>query len=149
MIEIEARINGNTIVSDSDIAGVQGSGKGSFLKLRFAENWGNLTKRVIFTNAKGLNPVVVVLTIDKLLENDEGKLQNYGIYVPPEALEFKGSILWIIEGVTSEGIIYYTCREEMQVLSGMSKLFADAVESQDLTPSQAAQKPPPPKSARR
>ena len=53
MREIEVKINGDTVVSDSDIAGVQGSGKGSFLKLRFSAEWSDLTKRILFTNSKG------------------------------------------------------------------------------------------------
>ncbi len=78
MREIEIKVNGNDIISESDIAGVQGSGGGSFLKLRFAENWENLTKRIIFTNARGLNPVVIVLGTDLLLEDDP-TLSNYEV----------------------------------------------------------------------
>lgn len=139
LLDVNVIIDGIAVVSSSDIAGVQGSGKGSNLKLHFAESWKDLTKRIIFTNARGLNPVVIILGINDLLEEDNGQLRNYGISVPKEALEFNGSILWIVEGTTADGVIYYTAREEMKVLSGMSKLFADAVASQDLTPSQAAQ----------
>ena len=95
MQKIEVTISDNTIVSKSDIAGVMGSSVGSTLVLRFGESWKGLTKRLIFTNARGLNPVIITLGIDSLTEDDNGQLLNYEISVPGEALEFSGDIIWL------------------------------------------------------
>ncbi len=139
MREINVYINGDAVISSSDIAGVQGSGKGSFLKFRFAENWHGLTKRVIFTNAKGLNPVVIILGVTELLEDDNGNLLNYGINVPPEALEFPGEIFFIAEGTTAGGKVLFSAKEKMSVIFGVSAAMRDLVGATDVPPSQAAQ----------
>ena len=61
---IEIKVSGNHLWKDNDLAGVQGEGNITFLRITFDGGWAGFAKSITFFDARGKNPVKRVLTTD-------------------------------------------------------------------------------------
>lgn len=98
---IEVKIGGNHLWKDSNLAGVQGEGNVTALRITFDEGWSGYAKSITFFNAKGRNPVKRVLTAD-LLEDAAKSTLVYLCKIPPEPLEEAGRCSFVIEGYVND-----------------------------------------------
>lgn len=96
---INIKVGGYHLSKDSNLAGVCGSGNAVSLCISFDAVWKAYAKKIVFWNARGLNPVERILTIDLLREaTDEAEV--YMVPIPAEPLEFSGNMTFVIEGYT-------------------------------------------------
>jgi len=98
---IEIKIGGNHLWKDSNLAGVQGEGNVTDLRITFDEGWSGYAKSITFFNAKGKNPVKRNLTAD-LLEDITKSTLVYLCKIPPEPLTEAGRCSFVIEGYVDE-----------------------------------------------
>ena len=102
---IEVKINGQFSSKSSKCAGVRGEGNVTSLRITFDQSWQGYGKRIIWRNAKGLNPVAVILDTQSLIDPENSQL-GYITYIPPEPLEFAGWCSFTVEGYSEdEGIV--------------------------------------------
>ena len=98
---IEVKIGGNHLWKDSNLAGVQGEGNVTSLRISFDEGWGGYAKSITFFNAKGKNPVKRTLTVD-LLEDITKSTLVYLVKIPPEPMTEAGRCSFVIEGFVDD-----------------------------------------------
>lgn len=98
---IEIKIGGNHLWKDTNLAGVQGEGNVTDLRITFDEGWSGYAKSITFFNAKGKNPVKRTLTAD-LLEDITKSTLVYLCKIPPEPLTEAGRCSFVIEGYVDE-----------------------------------------------
>lgn len=91
MIRIE--ISGNDIWQSAKNCGVSGEGNSTELLITFSDDWSEYAKKVVFFDARGENPVAVLLTGAN--EKTEGE---YLIKIPAEPLKYEGDIEYVIDG---------------------------------------------------
>ena len=132
---IEMKVGGSHLWKDSNLAGVQGEGNVTDLRITFDEGWSGFAKSITFFDAKGRNPVKRNLTTD-LLEDSAKSTLVYLCKVPPEPLAYAGNCSFVIEG-------YFKDKRQRAVETKMEVLAAretdDAVVPGAPTPSQAEQ----------
>lgn len=94
---IEIKVGGSHLWKDSNLAGVQGEGNVTDLRITFDEGWSGFAKSITFFDAKGKNPVKRNLTAD-LLEDSAKSTLVYLCKIPPEPLVHVGRCSFVIEG---------------------------------------------------
>ena len=98
---IEVKVGGSHLTKDSRCAGVRGEANVTRLKITFDEGWDNYAKTVTFWDARGGNPVKVLLTTD-LLENISRSTRIYLVPIPAEPMAITGELTFVIEGFKGE-----------------------------------------------
>jgi len=95
---IQVQVNGNFIRKDSKNAGVQGEGNVTSLHIVFSEDWKSFSKRIVWRDAQGENPVAVLLenSVEKLAAG--GEALRFETVIPAEALAVPGWCSFVIEG---------------------------------------------------
>lgn len=95
---INVNVNGEFVKKDSKNAGVQGEANVTTLHIVFSTEWEEFSKRIVWRNAMGENPVSVLLTheVEELLE-DQDPL-TFDTPIPAEPLAEAGWCSFTIEG---------------------------------------------------
>lgn len=132
---IEIKVSGNHLWKDNDLAGVQGEGNITFLRITFDQGWAGYAKSITFFDARGKNPVKRVLTTD-LLEDAAQSTLVYRVSIPKEPLAVAGWCSFVIEGYLDE-VRQRAVETELKVLP--AKDTGDAVVPGAPTPTQAEQ----------
>lgn len=95
---INVAVNGNFVRKDSKNAGVQGEANVTTLHIVLSEDWEEFSKRIIWRDAQGENPVSVLLFGSvKDLVNGKDPLV-FDTPIPAEALALHGWCSFTIEG---------------------------------------------------
>lgn len=94
---IDIFIKGSYLQKNNNIGGIQGEGNVTTLHITFDDSWTNLAKSITFWNAKGENPVKVLLTNDKLVEI-RNSLLEFNVLIPAEPLAVEGDMIFVIDG---------------------------------------------------
>lgn len=128
---INIAVNGLFTEKSSKNAGVQGEGNSSALVITFDDSWEDYSKRIIWRDAHGENPVSILFAESYLQSNG-----SYIIPIPSEPLALPGWCGFTIEGyaAATPTQIAMTVTEAMQVLPA-ENYYAPA----EPTPSQAMQ----------
>lgn len=132
---IEVEVSGDFLNKDSDQAGTQHEANATTLRITFDESWDSYAKSVTFWDARGLNPVTRVLTVD-LLEDITKDTRVYLCPIPGEPLAVAGRFQFVIEG--------YVGGQRQRAVGDVLKArpaprVADNVPATDPTPTQAQQ----------
>lgn len=90
---INVKVGGNYLSKDNKNAGVRGEANVTKLRISFDEGWDGYAIKVIFWNARGLNPVSILL--EPHLE--ESRLV-YLVPIPAEPMKETGKLTFVIEG---------------------------------------------------
>lgn len=90
---INVKVGGNYLSKDNKNAGVRGESNVTKLRITFDEGWDGYAIKVIFWNARGLNPVSILL--EPHLE--ESRLV-YLVPIPAEPMKETGKLTFVIEG---------------------------------------------------
>lgn len=94
---IDIFIKGSYLQKNNNIGGIQGEGNVTTLHITFDDSWADLAKSITFWNAKGENPVKVLLTNDKLVEI-RNSLLEFNVPIPAEPLAVEGDMIFVIDG---------------------------------------------------
>lgn len=94
---IDMFVKASYIQKNNNIGGVRGEGNVTTLHLIFDDSWTGMAKSITFWNAKGENPVKVLLTNDNLVEIRESLLE-FNVLIPAEPLVFEGDMIFVIDG---------------------------------------------------
>ena len=105
---INVKVGGNHLIKDSKNAGVRGEANVTKLRITFDEGWDGYTKKITFWNARGLNPVCIILS--GLAENET----TYLVPIPNEPMEEAGMLTFVIEG-TDDDKVQRSVRDELEV----------------------------------
>lgn len=132
---INIKVSGNHLTKDGNLAGVQGEGNVTFLRITFDAGWDGLAKHLTWWDACGENPVKVILGADKL-ENLAHDTRTYLCEIPREPLTEAGWCSFVIDGYIAEQR-QRTVEDKLKVLPANSA--EDAPYPSDPTPSQAEQ----------
>lgn len=132
---IEVRVDGSHIRKDNRYAGVQHEGNTTRLRITFDESWDGYAKKVTWWDAKGENPVEILLGADKL-EDVTRSTRVYLCYIPPEPLAESGECTLVIDGYT-DGHRQRSAADRLVVREAPYE--EEAGESTDPTPTQAEQ----------
>ena len=93
MINIE--INGNELYQSGKNCGVCGEANSTSITVAFLDDWEGYAKRIVFYDARGENPVTVLLTdVNKV----SGEKETYVIKIPAEPLQYEGEIDYVVTG---------------------------------------------------
>lgn len=95
---IECQVSNEYVKGAGVVAGAAGSHHDVVLRLKFGEMWDGLTKSIVWHNAKGLNPVVTLITGSMLVP---GTTDTYDVLIPAEPKEFEGDMVVSIKGSTT------------------------------------------------
>lgn len=133
--QINILIDGSHLTKDRGMAGVQYEGNSTLLRIKFDESWDNLAKSVTWWNAKGLNPVVRVLTVD-MLEDIQSSTRVYLCPIPAEPLTEAGMCTFVIDGFL-DGKRQRSISDQLKVTA--APYAANAGAAADPTPTQAEQ----------
>ena len=132
---INILVDGSHLTKDRGTAGVQHEGNSTVLRIKFDETWDNLAKSVTWWNAKGLNPVVRVLTVD-MLEDIQTDTRIYRCPIPAEPLTEAGMCTFVIDGFL-DGKRQRSVSDQLKVTP--APYAANAGTTADPTPTQAEQ----------
>ena len=132
---IEVKVVGNHLIKDNKNAGVRGEANVTQLRIAFDESWEHYAKKVTFWDARGLNPVERLLTVD-YLENIVESTLIYLVPIPAEPLAEAGMLTFVIDGY-NEGKIQRSLSDRLSVKD--APIPVNPVEPVDPTPSQVEQ----------
>lgn len=132
---INVSVGGNYLKKDKKVAGVRGEANVTSLRITFDSGWDNYAKTVTFLDARGQNPVNVVLGVN-LLEDVAKDKRVYLVPIPAEPMAVSGELTFIIEGVL-DNKIQKSFADRLEVKDAPET--AGAVNSVDPTPSELAQ----------
>ena len=94
MIRVE--INENDIRQSGKNGGVCGEGNSTNMEIVFVSGWDEYVKKVVFYDARGENPVIVLLTDgNRLMDKAE---ETYLIKIPSEPLKREGKAEFVVDG---------------------------------------------------
>lgn len=132
---IQVKVSGDYLTKDTDQAGTQHEANATRLRITFDESWDSYAKSVTFWDARGLNPVTRVLTVD-LLEDITKDTRIYLCPIPGEPMAIAGKFQFVIEG--------YVGAQRQRAVGDVLRArpaprVADIVPSVDPTPTQAQQ----------
>ncbi len=132
---IQVKVSGDYLTKDTDQAGTQHEANATRLRITFDESWDSYAKSVTFWDARGLNPVTRVLTVD-LLEDITKDTRIYLCPIPGEPMAIAGKFQFVIEG--------YVGAQRQRAVGDVLRArpaprVADNVPSADPTPTQAQQ----------
>ena len=111
---INAYIQGSYLRLDGKTAGVQGESRMKTLRLHLSPEWLELTKKVLFMDAKGQNPVSVLLS-SEVESYVNGTELVFDVLIPGEALAEAGECAFIVSG-TGEDRQGYSVQGHLKVL---------------------------------
>ena len=94
---ININVSGHRISKDGNVAGAQGEGNATKLRITFDKNWYGYSKTMTFWDANGSYPVNSVLGTDKLVSL-EGEVETYLVPIPSEPMAIAGKMTFVIEG---------------------------------------------------
>lgn len=108
---INVKVGGNYLIKDNKNAGVRGEANVTRLRITFDDGWikEDYAKKVTFWDAKGLNPVAVVLT-PTMAEDD----RTYLVPIPQEPMTEAGKLTFVIEGEI-EGKVQRSLSDTLEV----------------------------------
>ena len=135
---IRCQVNDEYIQGAGVVVGAAGSHNDVLLELAFSPLWEGLAKTITWFDALGEHPTLTVLGTNLLAP---GETEVYQVPIPPEAKAVAGELELTIRGAAVEdgtetrATVAATAR--FRVLPG--RWDPDAVESQEITPSQAEQ----------
>lgn len=132
---IQVKVTGDYLTKDSDQAGTQHEANATTLRITFDEGWDGYAKSVTFWDARGLNAVTRVLTVD-LLEDIQKSSRVYLCPIPGEPMAYSGKFDFVIEGYV-EGKRQRAVGDVLKVKP--APYVADGTEPADPTPTQAEQ----------
>ena len=132
---INVKVGGNYLSKDNKNAGVRGEANVTQLRIAFDESWEHYAKKVTFWDARGLNPVERLLTID-YLENIVESTLIYLVPIPAEPLAEAGMLTFVIDGY-NEGKVQRSLSDKLSVKD--APIPVNPVEPADPTPSQVEQ----------
>ncbi|MEA4920802.1 MAG: hypothetical protein VB078_07770 [Clostridiaceae bacterium] len=133
MREIRVEINGQFVAKSSKYAGIQGEGNVTRMRIVFDNSWSSYSKRIIWRDARGQNPMAVILGYEQMTA--EGSLLDYTAYIPPEPLAEAGWCSFTIEGYSDEGgtvAVALTAGDRLEVEAGGYGSPAEPTSSQTL-----------------
>lgn len=96
---ITVTVDENSINQSGKSCGVCGEGNSREMTVIFKDDWLDYSKRIIFYNARGGNPVCVLFT-----ETNQASGNNWEthiIRIPSEPLKYSGEIEYVIQGYTT------------------------------------------------
>lgn len=95
---INVAVNGNFVRKDSKNAGVQGEANVTTLHIVLSDDWEEFSKRIIWRNAQGENPVSVLLfnSVEDLVAKKDPLV--FDTPIPAEPLALSGWCSFTIEG---------------------------------------------------
>lgn len=98
---INVKVGGNYLIKDNKNAGVRGEANVTRLRITFDDGWitDKYAKRVVFWDARGLNPAVVDL-LPTLAEDD----RTYLVPIPGEPMAETGKLTFVIEGTKDDKV---------------------------------------------
>lgn len=98
---ITLKIDGHYIAVSDRVLGATGASAATVLRIIFDASWEPTTKRVYFTDARGVAPVSMLLTATMLVEQEsaEDGSEMYEVAVPAEAMSYPGTADITIQGV--------------------------------------------------
>lgn len=103
---ITLNIDGHYIAVSDRVLGATGASAATTLRIIFDASWSETSKRVYFTDARGVSPVSVLLTTTMLVQpddaSDEDAPEMYDVDVPAEVLSYPGTADITIQGVVDE-----------------------------------------------
>lgn len=111
---INAYIQGSYLRLDGKMAGVQGESRMKTLRLHLSPEWLELTKKVLFMDAKGQNPVSVLLS-SEVESYVNGTELVFDVLIPGDALAEAGECTFIVSG-TGEDRQGYSVQGHLKVL---------------------------------
>ena len=126
---INVQITGCTVKKDSKNAGVQGEANATTLRITFSPEWEALSKKILWLDAGGGNPVEKILTTET-----DGAFETT---IPGEPLTKSGQCCFTIQGV-KDSIVAMAVTEHLDVLPNDS-YGMKAGNAADPTPSVADQ----------
>lgn len=130
---IEIKVSGNHLTKDNRCAGVRGECNATKLRISFDWGWHDYAKKVTFIDARGQNPVDVVLGVNML---EAGETNVYLVPIPAEPMAVAGMLTFIIEGVLDNKVQKsFTDRLEVKDAPNTD----DATNAVDPTPSDLEQ----------
>lgn len=136
---IRVTVVGERLRKDSKSAGVQGGANAAALHIAFDQSWTGFSKRIIWRNAAGEDPVAVILynSVSALAEGAEALA--FDVPIPAEPLALAGWCSFTIEGYldAQPDVVLYTVRDRLQVLPNVEA--GGALPPDDVTASQAMQ----------
>lgn len=94
MIRVE--INGNDIYQSQKNCGVCGEANSTEMVVTFSEDWLAYSKKVVFYDARGSNPVTVALLESNRIRGEEQEV--YSFKIPGEPLVYEGKIEFVVDG---------------------------------------------------
>lgn len=133
--QIEVKVFGNHLWKDGNRAGVQGEGNVTTLRISFDEGWDDFAKSITFFDAKGRNPVKIVLGVDRL-EDIANSTLVYLCKIPFEPLAEAGWCSFVIDGSLADGR-QRSVETKLEVLP--AKETDEAKDPGAVTPTQAEQ----------
>ena len=96
---IEVKVFGNHLAKDSKNAGTRGEANMTTLRITFDEGWDDFDKRVVFYDARGLNPVKISL-LPTIAESE----RVYLVPIPGEPMAIAGMLTFVVEGTKGEKV---------------------------------------------
>lgn len=132
---IEVKVNGSYITKDNRNAGVQHEANSTSLRIRFDPGWDSYAKKITWWNAKGENPVEIILGVN-LLEDAGKDTRVYLCPIPGEPLAECGECTFVIDGYV-DGKRQRSAADRLWVKEAPFK--ENAGQPSDPTPSQAEQ----------
>lgn len=103
---ITLNIDGHYIAVSDRVLGATGASAATTLRIIFDASWSETSKRVYFTDARGVSPVSMLLTTTMLVQlddaSDEDAPEMYDVDVPAEVLSYPGTADITIQGVVDE-----------------------------------------------
>lgn len=121
---INVKVAGSHLTKDSKNAGTRGEANITNLRITFDGGWNDFDKKIIFLDARGLNPVVIYL-IPTLAESET----TYLVPIPGEPMAIAGELTFVIEGTKDDKV---------------QKSLADTLVVKDSPDTSGAEEPVPP-----
>lgn len=135
---VKCRVADEYVVGDNVVVGAAGSHNDVALMLEFSPMWDGTTKQIVWHDALGENPIITILTVDMVFG---AETNTYVVPIPAEPKAKAGEMTMTIKGTIVNGD-----KEQSATMSATAKFRilpsswdSEAEQTQDITPSQAAQ----------
>ena len=97
---IKITVCGNEIFRNEINCGVCGEENSTEMEIEFASGWNGYSKKIVFYDARGKNPVAVLLNDGNCIKDDNN--ETYRIRIPREPLSYVGMIEYVIDGIRED-----------------------------------------------
>lgn len=136
---IKVWVNAEHIRKDSKNAGVQGEANATMLHITMSEDWESYSKRIIWRNAMGENPVAVILWNDVNRLVGGASPLEFDTPIPAEPLELAGWCSFTIEGYRDSNPAAVSISVTDSLLVKVNSEYGSAEQPEEPTPTQAQQ----------